>query len=266
MAGVVLDHLAFAVQDWSAGRDTLSRRLGGRWSFGLDLSDFRMCQLAYGNETRIELLAPPSRGTSFIDEFLAATPDAGRPHHITFKTDDVEAAIGRAQDFGIEPILVSLDNQVWREAFLHPRDTGLGVLIQIVESVGDPLAAYAEQLDCPWSVDEAVEQARLEHIDLVVDDVAANAELLHRILAGEVRTTDDPGVLRVGWRQGAELVLVAAQSKRELKLGVDTIAFGPPLSIELEAGGNRAATPVDPEFGVRLVRDQGEAKLRSQEG
>ena len=55
-------------------------------------------------------------------------------HHLAFATDDIEAALARADDRGIERIDEEPRQGAWGHtvAFLHPRDTG-GVLVEFVE-------------------------------------------------------------------------------------------------------------------------------------
>ncbi|QZP38553.1 methylmalonyl-CoA epimerase [Halobaculum magnesiiphilum] len=55
-------------------------------------------------------------------------------HHLAFATDDIEGALDRARDLGIESIDDEPRPGAWGHevAFLHPRDTG-GVLVEFVE-------------------------------------------------------------------------------------------------------------------------------------
>jgi methylmalonyl-CoA/ethylmalonyl-CoA epimerase len=55
-------------------------------------------------------------------------------HHLAFATDDIEAALARADERGIERIDEEPRKGAWGHtvAFLHPRDTG-GVLVEFVE-------------------------------------------------------------------------------------------------------------------------------------
>jgi methylmalonyl-CoA/ethylmalonyl-CoA epimerase len=55
-------------------------------------------------------------------------------HHLAFATDDIGAALERADERGIERIDEEPRKGAWGHtvAFLHPRDTG-GVLVEFVE-------------------------------------------------------------------------------------------------------------------------------------
>ena len=54
-------------------------------------------------------------------------------HHLTFKTDDIEAAIAQLEWKGFELVDVSIDNPRWKEAFLRPSKSH-GTLIQVAQS------------------------------------------------------------------------------------------------------------------------------------
>lgn len=78
----------------------------------------------------LELLEPRADGV--IDRFL----DERGPgvHHVAYETDDVEGALERARDLGVERIDESPRPGAWGHevAFLHPNSTD-GVLIEFVE-------------------------------------------------------------------------------------------------------------------------------------
>src|SRR5206468_9659888 len=54
-------------------------------------------------------------------------------HHITLRVEDLADQVERLQASGISLVGVSFEDEEWKEAFLHPRDTH-GVLIQLAES------------------------------------------------------------------------------------------------------------------------------------
>jgi methylmalonyl-CoA/ethylmalonyl-CoA epimerase len=76
-----------------------------------------------------ELLEPVAEGT------IARYLDRHSPgiHHVAVGTDDVDAALDRARDLGIDPIDESPRPGAWGHevAFLHPGSTG-GVLVEFV--------------------------------------------------------------------------------------------------------------------------------------
>lgn len=88
-------------------------------------------------ESRMELLEA-TRDDSPVARFLKAHGGPG-VHHITFEVEDLDEAIAELEERGgriayrhtYEPG-VTFEGQVWREAFIHPKDA-FGVLIQLAE-------------------------------------------------------------------------------------------------------------------------------------
>ncbi|MFP9193386.1 methylmalonyl-CoA epimerase [Natronosalvus vescus] len=85
--------------------------------------------LDFGNGY-FELLEPQEDGT------IATYLERHGPgiHHLALETDDIESALDRARELGIECIDEEPRPGAWGHdvAFLHPRDTG-GILLEFVE-------------------------------------------------------------------------------------------------------------------------------------
>jgi len=83
------------------------------------------------NGSYLELLEP-LEDDGPIAEYL----DRDDPgiHHVALATDDLDGALDRARDLGVEPIDDEPRPGAWGHevAFCHPRDTG-GVLVEFVE-------------------------------------------------------------------------------------------------------------------------------------
>jgi methylmalonyl-CoA/ethylmalonyl-CoA epimerase len=104
--------------------------LGGEYLMGADGGDsWRWVQLRSPGGGKVELLEP--RGEGFLSRFLAGRGEG--LHHITFKTDDIRAAIAHVEAHGYEVVDVSLDDPHWKEAFLRPSGAH-GTLIQLAQS------------------------------------------------------------------------------------------------------------------------------------
>ena len=77
-----------------------------------------------------ELLEPEQEGTiaRYLEEHGPGL------HHLALETDDIEAALERATDAGVDLVDEEPRRGAWehRVAFLHPASTG-GVLIEFVE-------------------------------------------------------------------------------------------------------------------------------------
>lgn len=134
MPDAVLDHVAVAVPSIAAALPLYQESLGGRFADGGDnpAVGFRWLQLAYGAGLRLELLeALP--GSRFLDSFFRQRPMGGL-HHVTYLTPDLDRALAGLRASGLAPFGVNTVDETWREAFLHPKQTG-GVLIQLAEGM-----------------------------------------------------------------------------------------------------------------------------------
>ena len=116
-----LDHVSIATQKISSLIPLLRDVLGARFLMGATESSqgFRWAQFQFPGGGVIELLEPVG-GEGFLHDFLAQRGEG--LHHITLRVRDIAA---RARP--------KFDNPIWKELFLHPRDTH-GVLIQLAES------------------------------------------------------------------------------------------------------------------------------------
>jgi methylmalonyl-CoA/ethylmalonyl-CoA epimerase len=127
-----LDHTAVAVHSIKEALKLYRDALGGEYLMGADSGDtWRWVQLRFPGGGKVELLEPLGEG--FLSRFLDRHGEG--LHHMTFKTDDIEAAIAHVQDLGYELVDVSLDDPHWKEAFLRPSGAH-GTLIQLAQPSG----------------------------------------------------------------------------------------------------------------------------------
>lgn len=130
-----LDHVAIATEDVTDVLNALVGQLGTPVIFGGANIGFRAMQVA-GGDLRIELLEPFNIDQSdFLRRFLDANGEG--PHHLTFKTDDIEHEIERVKAAGYTPVGVNISMPFWREMFIHPKEAG-GTVIQIAQSEFGP--------------------------------------------------------------------------------------------------------------------------------
>lgn len=143
-----LDHVAVAVRSIKSALTLFRDALGGEYLMGGDQdATWRWVQLRYANGHKVELLEPLGEG--FLSRFLDRHGEG--LHHITFKTDDLGAAIARVEELGYELVDVDLDDPHWKEAFLRP-SRAHGTLIQLAQSsLPDEVVAERQQ---PSNLDE----------------------------------------------------------------------------------------------------------------
>ena len=130
-----LDHLAVAVERQSDAWPRYAGDLAGEWLGGGATPGFAAAQVKYANGMKVEVLEPHQpEQNNFLRRFLDRRGPG--PHHLTFKTDDIEAALQRVEDAGYRPVGVDLRDPFWKEAFLHPKDAP-GIVVQVAESAGE---------------------------------------------------------------------------------------------------------------------------------
>ncbi|MDH5373898.1 MAG: VOC family protein [Acidimicrobiia bacterium] len=137
-----LDHVAIGLPDVTDTLFALVGDLGGTPIRGGEVVGFRAMQVRLGNAERgmtVELLEPFNvHLNDFLSRFLERHEHG--PHHLTFKVDDIVTELDRLRGLGYQPINVNLENAIWREAFLHPKD-GHGTVVQIAQpGVNPPMA------------------------------------------------------------------------------------------------------------------------------
>jgi methylmalonyl-CoA/ethylmalonyl-CoA epimerase len=126
---LTLDHTAVAVHSIRDALRLYRDALGGEYLMGGDNGSWRWLQLRFPGGGKVELLEPLGEG--FLSRFLEKRGEG--LHHMTFKTQDIEAAIAHVQSLGYELVDINLEGDDWQEAFLRPSGAH-GTLIQIAWS------------------------------------------------------------------------------------------------------------------------------------
>jgi catechol 2,3-dioxygenase-like lactoylglutathione lyase family enzyme len=179
--GIRLDHVAVALPNWSAGWPRFAEQLGGRWCSAGWGPGFAPSQLEFANGMRLELLKPNDvEVNDFLARFLAASGPG--PHHLTYKVDDIEAALDACRAAGIEPVGVDLRDPEWKEAFLHPKAAGLGVVVQLAESHHEESWSTPPPDGFP---DTVRPPASLDHVGHAVADLDHALHVFRDVLGGE---------------------------------------------------------------------------------
>lgn len=253
IAGIRLDHVAVAAERWEDAWPRYAAELGGRWVNGGESAGFAAHQLEYANGMRLELIRPHAvEDNDFMRRFL--DHNGPGPHHLTFKVDDIVAALAAAESAGFRPIGVDLTWDEWKEAFLHPKDAP-GVVVQLAESHGEWSAPVPPNF--PAAAHGAASLDRVVHAVASLDEGLA---LFVGLLAGaEVDRGDDgdgrwvelawPGPGRVRLlepRAGTD----AASWVGDRAGRVHHLAFTCPW---LPAGAGPVVVPPAENLGTRLV-------------
>ena len=123
---LTLDHVGVAVHSIKDALRLYRDALGGEYLMGGNQDTWRWLQLRYPNGGKVELLQPLGEG--FLTRFLERRGEG--LHHLTFKADDIEAAIAHVQLLGYELVDVNLEGPNWKEAFLRPSGAH-GALVQL---------------------------------------------------------------------------------------------------------------------------------------
>lgn len=124
------DHVGVATDDAAALANLFDDLLDAPLAHEETFDGMRVVFLELDGGGYFELLEPREGGA--IANYL----DKNGPgiHHVALATDDVEAALVRACDLGIDLVDTEPRPGAWGHevAFLHPRSTG-GVLVEFVE-------------------------------------------------------------------------------------------------------------------------------------
>jgi methylmalonyl-CoA/ethylmalonyl-CoA epimerase len=233
MTSADLDHVAIATTDIAAALELTVGDLGGIVVHGGDGYGFRWVQARLGTATTgmtVELLVA---WNPEVDDFLArfiARHGAG-VHHITFKVDDLEATLDRANSIGLHPVGVSLENPQWREAFLQPREAhgtvvqlaqteyGADDFAQLVEHAAATVEVEGTPIWWPSPPTRAATPTVLRRVVIGTPDRARASEFFADFLGGA--PTADSEWTDLAWPGGGQIRLVDAPTAGVVRLEGD---------------------------------------------
>lgn len=246
---VYFDHLAVGVRSWGEGFRRFVGELGGRWSHGGDAGEFAPCQLQYPHGINLELIAPGSAADGFMHRFIERSGPGA--HHITFKVSSLDGVLDEVSALGIGVLGGRPRHSFWQEAFLHPKQCGIGTLLQLVQSDDEALARVT-RTPPPDSFPEgprppAEPERGALWVGLTVESLERARELFSGVLRGAV-AEHGHGWLRITWGPGRDLLVRsgdAAPGHASLwsgrEPGVGHVVFGrDPLMVgQLESGDDQ---------------------------
>jgi methylmalonyl-CoA/ethylmalonyl-CoA epimerase len=127
-----LDHVSIATRQISSLVPLIRDILGARFLMGAAEPGQGFCwaQFQFPGGGVIELLEPLGED-SFLYAFLNERGEG--LHHVTLRVRDIAKRAKELEALGYRPFRPKFDNPVWKELFLHPKETH-GVLIQLAES------------------------------------------------------------------------------------------------------------------------------------
>lgn len=245
------DHVALATLDATPALAVLVGELGGTVLSGGLAIGYRPMQVFLGDGDsgmKVELLEPwEAQQNDFLDRFI--TRHGEGPHHLTFKVDDLEAALERVEAAGITPVGVDLSMPMWREAFIQPRDAH-GTVVQLASSTSpfkSPLEEYrqvrehglVEVGEIWWTApdERAPETTYFRRVVMGTPSMPDALDFFTGLLEGE-RVGESEGWVELGWPGGGRI-----RFEPRATPGIDRL--------ELEAPG-RPATTLE-VAGARLV-------------
>ncbi len=123
------DHAGVATDDAATLAELFSDLFGLEIAHEEEFDGMRVVFLDTGNGY-VELLEPLGDGT--IARYLEN--NGSGIHHLALATDDIEGALERARELGVELVDEEPRPGAWGHtvAFLHPKSTG-GILVEFVE-------------------------------------------------------------------------------------------------------------------------------------
>jgi methylmalonyl-CoA/ethylmalonyl-CoA epimerase len=127
-----LDHVSIATRKIASMVPLIRDVLGARYLMGATegAQGFRWAQFQFPAGGVIELIEPVGEA-GFLQDFLRQRGEG--LHHVTLRVRDIAARATELEQLGWHPFRPNYANPVWKEFFLHPRETH-GVLIQLAES------------------------------------------------------------------------------------------------------------------------------------
>ncbi|MET8055040.1 VOC family protein [Streptosporangium sp. NPDC005286] len=256
---VIFDHLAIGVESWEDAYPRFAVRLGGAWSHGGDTGEFAPYQLVYAHDMRLEFIAPGARPGGFMRRFIDRNGPS--PHHLTFQVPSLVDALDRLRAIGIDT-LGGRNETYWKEAFLHPKQAGMGTLIQLAEADKDLVGGFASP--APEGFPESAgKPLGISWVGLTVASLDTAGTLFADQLSGHVRH-GGRGWFLVSWGTGHNLLV---RERAETPggaglwlahgLGVDHVMFGSPELTpgDLEDGSTQAVRmPYEPSTGVAVLQ------------
>jgi catechol 2,3-dioxygenase-like lactoylglutathione lyase family enzyme len=189
IADIDLDHVAVAAERQADAWARYAGELAGEWLGGGGTPGFWSAQVRYANGMKVEVLEPYlAEQNDFLRRFLDRSGPG--PHHLTFKVKDIRTALGQAEEAGYRPVGVDLSNEMWMEAFLHPKDAP-GVVVQLAQSGFDGEGDWGSDRPDDLPAPLADRPAQLDRVVHAVRQLDEGLRLFADLLAGQEQGRGD---------------------------------------------------------------------------
>ncbi|MFW6051931.1 MAG: VOC family protein [Myxococcota bacterium] len=225
LPNVRLDHIAFGVHRMADVTPLLVGELGARPRAGGPGKggEFTGAQWSFPDGGKVEILEPAGPAGGFMHRFLAG-PGPGL-HHMTFLVPDIYVARDRAQELGFEVVGFDDSRPRWREAFVHPRSSPAGTVVQMAQlDLDAPGEGWRSDWTFPPSPPPGEPPARVVGPRFSVPRLADAHRLWGELLGGE----------RIGAPDGATCYRWARSTLR-VAVDEDASAKAGPRCIEVAA-------------------------------
>ncbi|MFW0787863.1 VOC family protein [Gordonia sp. CPCC 206044] len=240
-----LDHLAVGVRSWRDAYPRFVSELGGRWAYGGSPGGYAPYQLAFGDGLRLEFISP-GRPDGFLDRFLQRRGPSA--HHLTFKVPDLDEAVRDLTRLGFGTFGDSRAREIWMDTFVHPRDSGIGTLVQVARADDEAMVADTDLTSSPAGFPSPGRQPLAPSvIGVTASDLVRAHDLLGRALLGDV-IEDGDGWFFATWGTGRSMLVrepSAFPCGDRLWSGLDD----PGVSFVVFADGDPTATTLAAEVG-----------------
>jgi len=201
---VTFDHLAIGIAQWSDAYPRFAVELGGRWAYGGDSGDFATFHLAYRHDRRLEFIAP-NAPQGFMRRFIDVQGPGA--HHLTFKVPSLTETLAELAKIGIDTLGGRSDLSFWQEAFLHPKQCGVGTLVQVVQTDEESMAAQVATSSPPADFPaRQAAQHQLAWIGLSTQSLSDAQKLFVDVLRADVIDRAE-GWMLLQWSDSTPLLL-----------------------------------------------------------
>lgn len=229
-----LDHVAIALHDVTEPLRVLAGEFGATILYGGQTVGFRPVSVFLGDGRKgmqVELLEPwEVESNDFLARFLAKHGDG--PHHLTFKVKDLASEIERVRRAGYEPVGINLENEWWKEAFIHPKQAH-GTVVQIAQSSWEmPPGGFEELVKMrraegpdagqrwwPDTPNSAQRDVALKRVVMSTPSIAETSEFFGGLLFGRMEAAGE-GWTDFVWPSGGRIRL---EQRNDRLPGIDRL-------------------------------------------